>query len=346
MIRIVHYVNQFFAGIGGEQEADVPLGVIDGPRGPGMMLKSEMGNEAEIVATMYAGDNYANEHKDEFLQGALEKLKELRPDVVVAGPAFNAGRYGTACGSLLKEVTEKLGVPGVTGLSPENPAVEMYRKFVYIAPTGDSMRGMTKSLPVMARLALKLGKEGKLGPALDEGYLPRGIRKNEFCPRGAALRAVDVAILRAKKLPFRTEVVLIPFDTVPPPPAITDLSKVKVALVTEGGVVPVGNPDRLETWNAAKWFHYPLPEGDFRAGQYEIWHGGVISDVGNADPDRNVPLDAMRSLVKEGVVGNLHDEYCVTTGNAGNLTQMRRIGSEIAAYLVDHQVSAAVLTGT
>ena len=33
MIRIVHIVNQFFAGIGGEDKADSPVGLIEGAAG-------------------------------------------------------------------------------------------------------------------------------------------------------------------------------------------------------------------------------------------------------------------------------------------------------------------------
>jgi glycine reductase complex component B subunit gamma len=31
-IRIAHYLNQFFAGIGGEERADVGVSVREGPR--------------------------------------------------------------------------------------------------------------------------------------------------------------------------------------------------------------------------------------------------------------------------------------------------------------------------
>ncbi len=49
--RVIHYINQFFAGIGGEEKADVAPEVREGVVGPGMALKGALGNEAEIVAT-------------------------------------------------------------------------------------------------------------------------------------------------------------------------------------------------------------------------------------------------------------------------------------------------------
>jgi betaine reductase len=346
MIRVVHYLNQFFAGVGAEQKADTPLGFMKGPIGPGLALEKELKREAEIVATIYAGDNYANEHSEEFVEAALEKLREIRPDVIVAGPAFNAGRYGLACGLLLQHALEKLGIPGVTGLNPDNPAVEMYRSSTYIVPTARSATGMPKALPVMARLAYRLGDHSELGPAKEEGYLPRGIRRNLFTGENAALRAADMAIARARGLPFQSELEAIPFDSVVPPPPIKDLSRARIALVTEGGIVPAGNPDRLETRSASKWFHYSLAGRDLKKGDFEAWHGGYITDWANDDPNRNIPLDAMRFLETSGTIGKLDDEYCVTTGNAGAISNMRRIGQEIAVYLKEKRVDGVVLTGT
>ena len=49
--RVIHYINQFFAGIGGEDKADVGPEVREGVVGPGMAFKAALGGEAEIVAT-------------------------------------------------------------------------------------------------------------------------------------------------------------------------------------------------------------------------------------------------------------------------------------------------------
>lgn len=346
MIKVAHYLNQFFVGIGGEEMADIPFSVVEGPMGVGKALEKEFGDMAYIVETFYAGDNYANEHNDLFLGAALAQLRLTKPDVLVAGPAFNAGRYGLACATLLKAAKEVLDIPGVTALATENPAVDAYRRHIYIVPSAASARGMTQIVPPLARLALRLGGKVELGPAWQEGYLARGVRKNMWVDKGAATRAVDLTLARIKGQPFQTELEIISFDRVVPPPPITDLSNTTVALVTEGGVVPAGNPDRLETQNAGKWFHYPLPGDDMRQGEYEAWHGGHLTEQTNEDPDRNLPLDAMRFLERKGVFGKLFSEYCVTCGNAGTIATMRKIGSEIAAYLKEKLVSAVVLTAT
>ena len=37
-IRVVQYINQFFAQIGGEEKADIPAELREGPVGPGLAL--------------------------------------------------------------------------------------------------------------------------------------------------------------------------------------------------------------------------------------------------------------------------------------------------------------------
>ncbi len=37
---------------------------------------------------------------DEAGEKILKMIADFKPDAVIAGPAFNAGRYGTACGAV------------------------------------------------------------------------------------------------------------------------------------------------------------------------------------------------------------------------------------------------------
>src|ERR1700741_5057287 len=97
MITVVHIVNQFFAGIGGEDKAGVPVGVSDGAAGAARGLQLQLGERAQIVSTVHYGDNYFHEHKDDALKAILDAVRSKQPQVVVAGPAFNAGRYGMSC---------------------------------------------------------------------------------------------------------------------------------------------------------------------------------------------------------------------------------------------------------
>ena len=61
---------------------------------------------------------------------------------------------------------------------------------------------------------------------------------------------------------FETELPMPVFDKVDPAPAIKDLSKATIALVTSGGIVPIGNPDRIQSASAQKWGKYDVSGKD------------------------------------------------------------------------------------
>ena len=89
-MRVVHYLNQFFGGIGGEERADTEPRVHDEPVGPGRLLEQVMGEDAQIVRTIVRGDNYATENMDSLEAFVVEKTKEVQADLFVAGPCFEA----------------------------------------------------------------------------------------------------------------------------------------------------------------------------------------------------------------------------------------------------------------
>ena len=133
-LRAVYYINQFYAGIGGEEMADVGLSVYDEKKGPAMGIEPMWKGEMEVVKVLVCGDNYINTDArfEEILPRIKEEILSAKPDVFVAGPAFNAGRYGVACAKMCDYVKKELDIPSVTGMWWENPAVGMYGKDQYI----------------------------------------------------------------------------------------------------------------------------------------------------------------------------------------------------------------------
>ena len=111
MIKIVHVVNQFFAGLGGEEKAGLPVGVIEGSAGAARGLEPKLGDEGKIACTVYVGDNYFHEHKEAALKAILDAVRAAEPNVLVAGPAFNSGRYGLSCVEICNAVANALGIP-------------------------------------------------------------------------------------------------------------------------------------------------------------------------------------------------------------------------------------------
>ena len=346
-LRVVHYLNQFFGGIGGEEKASEGPQVKDGPIGPGGALQGLLKDGGEIVATIICGDNYFAERTEKAVEEVLQMMKPYRPDMVIAGPAFNAGRYGIACGEVCKAAQEKLGIPAVTGMYEENPGVDLYKRAVYIVKTSDSARGMAEAASRMVNIALKLIAEEKIGRPAEEGYFPRGIIRDERTDKSAAERAVSMVLAKIKGEPFEPEIELPKFDRVKPPAAIKDLASAKIALATDGGLVPKGNPDKMESYKSTRFASYNIKGVDSLSSKdFEANHIGYETEYIDQDPNRLVPLDVMRDLEKEGVVGKLHDRVYATAGVATSLTNSKKIGQGIAEQLKADGVDGVILTST
>lgn len=345
-LRVVHYINQFFAGIGAEDKAETPPGEREGAVGPGRVLQQAFGESARIVATVYCGDNHVAESP-----GAVDAILDLiaahRPDVVVAGPAFSAGRYGWACGEVARRAQERLGVTAVSGMHVDNAAAEIFRTKVCIASTQKTATGMGEAVKVMARLALKLAAGTPLGPPAEEGYVPSGRRVFEVASRPAAERAMDMLLRKIRGQSYTTEWPVPRYNRVTAAPPLGDLAKATIALITTGGLVPRGNPDRLESGYATKWLRYSIAGADtLPPERWQSVHGGFNTTRINEDPHRVLPLDVARELVRDGVIGRLHEEFFSTTGNTSVIPTMRRFAQEMGRELRAAGVDGVILTST
>jgi len=346
-IKVVHYVNQFFAGIGGEEKADFEPEVREEIVGPGMALNAGFKGEAEIVATIICGDSYFGENIEEAKARILEMVKEYDPDLFVAGPAFNAGRYGVACGTITEAVQNELNIPAVTGMYIENPGADMFKKDIYIVSTRDSAAGMRDAVGKMAPLALKLVKGEEIGSPDEEGYIPRGIRKNFFTDKRGSQRAVEMLLKKIRGEEFQTEFEMPDFDRVEPGKAIEDISKATIAIVTSGGIVPAGNPDHIESSSASKYGKYDIDGvDDLVEGEWETAHGGHDPVYANIDADRVIPVDTLRQLEGEGKIGKLHRYYYSTVGNGTAVASAKAFAAEFSKELVEDGVDAVILTST
>jgi glycine reductase len=338
---IVHYLNQFFAGLGGEEAAGHEPVRLDGPQGPGRALAAA---GASPDVTLACGDDRFGEHEADSLRTLLGWLDELRPDVLICGPAFGAGRYGYACGVLAREAGRR-GIPVVTAMTPDSPGLMAAEGAAYIVPTSSNVGGMKAVVPIVAGLASRLASGAPIGDADQEGYLPRGLRTMVRADRTGARRAIDQLLAKLAG-DLHTEVGPTR-DRVPPAPALKDMAQARLALVTEAGCVPQGNPDRLPTRHANTWLRYPIDDRDSLAGgAFESVHAGFDTTAANADPNRLVPLDAARALEREGAFGVLHGAFYTTSGVDTPVAAAARFGREIAAELRAADVAAVILTGT
>jgi betaine reductase len=346
-VRVVHYLNQFFGGVGGEDKADMAPQARDGSVGPGRAVQQALGDEGDVVAAVICGDNYFAQRIEHATDEVMKLVSAYRPDALIAGPAFFAGRYGVACGAVCKAAQDRLGIPTVTGMYKENPGVDLFHKDVYIVETGASAAGMTEIVSKMTKIVLRLIASEEVGKPSQIGYFPRGILVNEVSDQTVAQRAVSMMLAKLRGETYETEVPLPSYERVEPATGIKNLLSATVALVTDGGLVPKGNPDKIESERATHFGRYSI-EGmsALDPDNYQAHHAGYTPFFVNQNPHRLVPVDVMRDLEKEGKIGKLYNFFLSTSGCASILEYVKRMGKEMAKDLTGHGVQCAILTST
>jgi glycine reductase len=300
-----------------------------------------------VVSTIVAGDNYFTEEAEAAKAAVAEILARVKPDMVIAGPAFDAGRYGLACAEVCR-LAQGMGIPAVSGMFPDNAGMLTYRREILAVSTGIDISEMASVMGKMARLATKLAGGEELGHASEEGYIPRGIRRQVMHDRPGYERAVDMLKARLSGKPYVSEMLLTGYDVVPPAPPLKDLKEATIALVSTGGLVPKGNQDRLVGSRAENFYRYDL-EGvsSLSVEEWESVHGGFGTLILNTkNPNYAMPLSTVRFLEDTGAIGGVYPWFFSTTGNGAAVSAGRRMGAEIAAELNEHDVDGVLLVAT
>jgi glycine reductase complex component B subunit gamma len=348
-MKILHYLNQFFAQIGGEEKAGQSVLFIPRAVGPGTMIENAFKGRGVEYATLACGDNYFHEQEEQALSAIRDALEQVQPDFFLAGPAFNAGRYGIACAKVCSWVRDNWRLPAITGLHEDNPGIKEIGRHVFVIQTGNSTASMQESLRRFSLLIERLlvGNETAIENFRAEYCLPIPRRFTACTSAPDYVRALDLLLAKLKGQPYESEIPWVDAKQHPIPKLSGALRDTTVALVTEGGLVPKGNPDRLESSRGSKYFKYAI-EGreDLSEGEFEAMHTGYDTSTVNRDPDRIVPLDAMRVLEKARRFNKLHEQYYVTTGTGAMPSKMEEIGAGIATDLASAGVGAVILTAT
>lgn len=350
-IKVVHFINHFFAGIGGEEKADTPVGVRDGPVGPGNLLQTLLPKGASIVGTVFCGDNYFNENLEGAGRQVLEFVKQKQPDLLMAGPAFDNGRYGVACSEVSNLVANELGINAVTAMYEENPGVDVYRSYknlkTFLFPCSDTVAGMRDAVEKMAAFTKRLVGGESIGPAAAEGYVARGIRKIVRVDKPGWERAIDMLLAKINGRPYTTEVPLRTLEVVTPAPPIPDLSLAAIALVNTAGIMPFGNPDAFKRRRNNQWRKYSIEkEVTLKKGEWEAIHSGYNTMFINENPNRGMPLDALRAVEKEKLIGHLNGYFYVTPGVQASVNTMQQLGREMAEEMKAEGVQGAIMVST
>lgn len=347
MKKAILYVNQFFAGSGGEDTADLAPVIKAEKIGPALALSGVL--DAEITHTVYCGDNYMGSHTEEAISGIIEMLKPLDFDIFLAGPAFQAGRYGFACGSICKAVKKEFNVPVVTSMNEENPGVEMFKKEMIITKGGKSAAKMKADTAAMAKVANAYLRGERPAPAEEFGFFERGVRDQIWMdpPVTAARRGVEMLIKKLNNEEYQTELIIPKKDVVPIAEPIKDLTKARIAILNTGGIVPVDNPDRIQSASATRWGRYDASEMErLEGGVFKTIHAGFDPAAADADPNVIVPWDVMKAMEKEGVYGSLHPYFYTTVGTGTTQAEASRMGIEIYEKLKEDNVDGVLMVST
>ena len=81
-------------------------------------------------------------------------------------------------------------------------------------------------------------------------------------------------------------------------------------------------------------------------GDFCTIHGGYDPVYANEIPDRVVPLDSLKQLEKDGVIGSVYKDFYTTTGTGTAIGNSIVFGKEMGEELKAAGVDGVILTST
>ena len=347
MTKILHYLNQFFAGIGGEDKAGQEFLFLS-HAWPRRRASRSAQNSRSRIRNGGLRRNHFHENEEAVLASLTEAMTQFAPDLFIAGPAFHAGRYGLACAKAASFVRQRWNIPALTGLYEENPGTREIGRHVLVIETGHRRprcRQPSSAAPISAALLLK--KDFDSVERFKEEYclkIPRRFTVQAGAPTAFGRRTC--LSLSSVELLLRAKSRALSLRPIRFPPRLRSVARNSGDRDGRGfGAERQSRP--AGSSRGTKYFKYSIKErDDLKPGEFEAMHTGYDTSTVNADPDRLIPLDAMRTLERSGNFGRLHDYYYVTTGTGAMPAKMQELGVGIAEELCASGVNGVVLTAT
>ena len=160
-------------------------------------------------------------------------------------------------------------------------------------------------------------------------------------------RSVEMLLARMGGHDWLTELPIRMPDAIVPAEPIADLSNAKLGLVTTGGLVPRGNPDRLVRGGAKEYLRYSIDGIDsLSADEWESVHRGFYTAIVNENPNYVLPLNVVRDVEQAGEVASVYDWILTTSGVGTAIADARQIGAAMAAEFKEAEVDCALLVAT
>lgn len=160
-IKVICIINQFLAGKGGEEAADIESyfeeGAAENSAAGAINAKLTEWANAEVVGTLVVPDNsLQNDNKLKLFNLLGNAIVEKKPDIIIAGPACNNSKFAKNCCELALTIMGMLGIPVVTSIHSENESYKKYQGLIYI---DDGSSSPVNDIPGLVRYALQVLSE-------------------------------------------------------------------------------------------------------------------------------------------------------------------------------------------
>jgi glycine reductase len=118
-------------------------------------------------------------------------------------------------------------------------------------------------------------------------------------------------------------------------------------MVTTGGLVRKGNPDRQVSANAVRYHRHTVAELEsLSPKEWEAYHAGYFNHLVNSNPNYILPLSFLRDLERQGKVGRVHEHIYALPGVSTPVAVAAGHGRNIATDLKAAGVDGALLVAT
>lgn len=144
MKNVICYINQFFAGIGGEDKADYEPEIRDGVMGPTAAINQMLAEiDAQVTTTIICGDNFMSTHRDEAIERILTALEGR--SLIFSWPDQPSRQAVTELPAVgWKGGFRQIRRTGHHIHARENPGVEMFKKDMHVMTGSHSAASMKK----------------------------------------------------------------------------------------------------------------------------------------------------------------------------------------------------------
>ena len=118
-------------------------------------------------------------------------------------------------------------------------------------------------------------------------------------------------------------------------------------MVTTGGLVRKGNPDKQVSANAVRYHRHTVAELEsLSPKEWEAYHAGYFNHIVNSNPNYILPLSFLRDLERQGRIGKVHEWIYALPGVSTPVAMSARLGKSIAEDLRAGGVEGVLLVAT